>query len=299
MKSFLSTEWTGSALDTAMVKCAVLRDATPQGLAAFAGAGQAEQQLVSTLLGSTLLMRDMLVAGGPAAGNYGQAMQILTNIFKASTVLPNVPTPPAGGPWDDRNQTTMLRRLALGTALGHANTITYRWPPTPNDTIVDPAKRYLHYEKHYLQGDLDPQMEVLTAFELRWTTNADAVDSDIQWMRETMRNFRPENIARTDKWRYSESVHTDVACERIGLTHPFVATTPCPPGRCKPCTDRGLSSLRFVRSIMRMILQYLTPFRLSQMVTLHATRCPASAPATTGRSQRREACAARGRSSGG
>jgi hypothetical protein len=63
----LPDTFTAPGLDADMVTCAVLTDATPLGLAEFAVQGQAEEDLVSLLLNDTLLMRDMLVAGGPAS----------------------------------------------------------------------------------------------------------------------------------------------------------------------------------------------------------------------------------------
>ena len=44
---------------------------------------------------------------------------------------------------------------------------------------VDPIARYMYYEDAYLAGDLDPAFEVLTAFEMRLTTNAPAAHSDL------------------------------------------------------------------------------------------------------------------------
>jgi len=211
VQAFMATPWTGGSLDAAMVKCAVLSGASPLGLARFASTGHAQTSAVQSLLNDTLLMRDMLVAGGAAGGEYGQAALILEGIYNASTVLPGVPLPPAGGLWDDRNQSTMLHRLALGTALGHAVPIKFRYLINPNDTTIDPIARYLHYEKYYLAGDMDPALEVLTAFECSWTTNCRAPDGDLLWLRSTMQNFRPEHVAMDYTWRYAEAVHTDVA----------------------------------------------------------------------------------------
>eukprot|EP00947_MAST-08B_sp_MAST-8B-sp1_P005620 g5620.t1 len=69
-----------AGLDAQMVQCAVLSQATPAGLAAFAARGQGEAELIERLLEDTLLMRDMLVAGGAAGGQYGRAMQIYDEI---------------------------------------------------------------------------------------------------------------------------------------------------------------------------------------------------------------------------
>lgn len=136
-------------------------------------------------------MRDMLLAGGASGGMYGEAMSIYTNLIKASAVLSPAatvattttttitittlsPTSTVAVPWDDRtqNKTAILRRLALGTAVEHAVSLTPQmkqlitppWGPTsdPNATTIDPIERYLHYEAAYLAGDLDPGFEVLT-----------------------------------------------------------------------------------------------------------------------------------------
>ena len=61
------------------------------------------------------------------------------------------------------------------------------------DTLIDPVARYLHYERAYLAGDLDPAFEVLTAFELRHVTSSPALDSELAWLRETLGNTRPDH----------------------------------------------------------------------------------------------------------
>ena len=76
-------------LDADLVLCAVLSDATPSSLAAFAGKPDSpENHLIEVLLKDPLLMREMLVAGGASLGMYAPAMQIYADITKASTVLP-------------------------------------------------------------------------------------------------------------------------------------------------------------------------------------------------------------------
>jgi hypothetical protein len=126
-----------------MVLCAVLVDATPLGLAEFAVQGPRQEALIGSLLNDTALMRDMLVAGGPEGGQYGPAMDIFTAINASASRAP-WPLPPQGAPWDDRNQTTVLRRLALGTALAHATPIGVAFG---SNLTVDPLSRYLHYQR--------------------------------------------------------------------------------------------------------------------------------------------------------
>ena len=75
-------------------------------------------------------------------------------------------------PWDDRSQTkeSVLHRAAIATACEHAVPINIRftqtstppWGPRsdPAVHVIDPVARYMHYEKAYLAGDLDPAFEV-------------------------------------------------------------------------------------------------------------------------------------------
>jgi hypothetical protein len=227
-------------LDANLVLCAVLVEATPAGLANYSGEGEGKEAIVDALLANTMLMRDMLVAGGATTGGrsgmepgvpraYGQAAEIYMNITRASRVLSAVSRPMVAdsAPWDDRSQTkeAVLHRLAVATAVEHAVPVNKRftqsvrppWGPSsdPNVTTVDPIARYLHYETAYLAGDLDPAFEVTTAFEMRHTINADADDGDLSWMRETMAIYDPAYIAMNYSvgrdWRYAESVHHDVA----------------------------------------------------------------------------------------
>lgn len=136
--SFSSPE----GLDANMVKCALLSQATPTALAMFAATGATEEALVSQLLNDTMLMRDMLVAGGAFSSEdnkgrggplqYGPAMAIWVKLQQASPKLAaSVAAAAAAAPtdsfWDDRSQTTILKRLALATALAHAVPIHHKY----------------------------------------------------------------------------------------------------------------------------------------------------------------------------
>jgi hypothetical protein len=143
-------------------------------------------------------MKDMLEAGGAMVGNYGPAMQIYTAIQQASP----------------RARSGILQRLALGTALRHASPIKQRNAVTETNapTVVDPVKRYLHYEKAYLDRELDPAFNNMTAWECRMIVNSEAPDHILAWGREMLRNYRPDHITTPDYgWRYSGAVRTDVA----------------------------------------------------------------------------------------
>jgi hypothetical protein len=184
-------------LDAQLVKCAVLANATPQGLALFAQQGKEQEALIDALLADQALMKEMLVAGGANQGRYGQAMAIYTAIRKAS----------------QQAATGLFQRLALAVSLEHAVPIAQSNPSDQTDApaTVDPVKRYQHFEKACLDGELDPVFKGLTAWELRNAVNGDETDEALAWGREMLRNYRPDHILNPDfGWRYSGAVRTDV-----------------------------------------------------------------------------------------
>ena len=171
---------TSDKLDAQLVKLVVLAEATPRGLAEFAQQGNEQKALVEKLLADADLMKQMVVAGGANGGKYGQAMQIFTAIQKAS--------PPAK---DD-----ILQRFALGTSLEHAVPVGQRNPDAMTDapTTVDPVKRYLHFEKAFLAGELDPGFKELSTWDCRFIGNGDEPDEMLAWGREMLRNYHPDHI---------------------------------------------------------------------------------------------------------
>ena len=185
------------ALDAKLAKCAVLLEATPRGLAEFAQQGKEQAALVDLLLANAEMMKRMLVADGASEGKYGQAIQIYSKIRKAS----------------DKSSSGVLERLALATALEHAVPIKQDNPKalTNAPATVDPLKRYLHYEKAFLNRELDPAFENLTVWELRFVVSAPESDEALTWGREMLRNYRPDHIRTLDEcWRYANVVNTDV-----------------------------------------------------------------------------------------
>jgi hypothetical protein len=184
-------------LDAKLVKYVVLAQATPRGLAEFAQQGKEQEALVEKLLGDDALMKQMVVADGASGGKYGQAMKIYTDIQKAS--------PKANG--------GTLQRLALAVGLEHAVPVAQSNPQAQTDApaTVDPVKRYLHFEKAFLDGELDPAFKDLTVWEYRNAVNGNEPDWTLAWGREMLRNYRPDHIATSDyRWRYVEAVKTEV-----------------------------------------------------------------------------------------
>ena len=184
-------------LDAKLVKCTVLAAATPNGLAAFAQQGREQEALVDKLLADEKLMQEMLVAGGASSGKYGRAMQIFAAIRQAS------PKASEG----------MLHRLALATSLEHATPIkqSNAADQTNAPVTVDPVKRYQHYEKAYLAGELDPAFKSFSAWEYRMVVECDAPDQILAWGREMLQTYRPDHITNSNYgWRYSAAVKTEV-----------------------------------------------------------------------------------------
>ena len=76
---------------------------------------------------------------------------------------------------------------------------------------MDPVKRYQHYEKAFLDGELDTAFKDLTVWEHRLVVDCDAPDQTLVWGREALRNYRPDHIYNADYgWRYSAAVRTEV-----------------------------------------------------------------------------------------
>ncbi len=193
LEKFLASD----KLDPQLVKYVVLAEATPRGLAEFAQQGKEQEALVEKLLVDDALMKQMLIADGTKGGKYGQAMKIYTDIQKASA----------------KARDGVLQRLALGISSEHAVPVEQTNPADQPDApaTVDPVKRYLHFEKAYLDGELDPGFKDLTVWEYRNVVNGDESDSTLAWGRQMLRNYRPDHISTSDyRWRYVAAVKTDV-----------------------------------------------------------------------------------------
>jgi hypothetical protein len=193
LDAFLSVD----KLDAQLVKYVVISDATPRGLATFAQQGAEEKKLIETLLTDVPLMTQMVVADGAQGGKYDHAMQIYSDIQKASP----------------KAKDGILQRLALAISLEHAVPIAQRNPKVKTDApqIIDPLKRYFHYEKAYLGGELDPAFKDLSVWDYRMVVMGNEPDDILLWGREMLRNYRPDHISTSDyRWRYMAAVNTDI-----------------------------------------------------------------------------------------
>ena len=202
LDAFLASD----ALDNKFAKYVVLLEATPRGLAEFSQQSIEHAALVEQMLGDSELMVQMLVADGASAkregrglgpAQYGPAMKIYFDIHQSS----------------EKASKGILQRLALAISLEHAVPIVQVNPAARTDApkTVDPVKRYRHFEKAYLNGELDPAFEQLSTWELRMVVNGDEPDETLAWGRTMLRNFRPDHIANSDfGWRYVSIVASDV-----------------------------------------------------------------------------------------
>jgi formylglycine-generating enzyme required for sulfatase activity len=202
VKAFLASD----SLDAKLVKYVVLRQATPEGLAQFASQGNQEAALIDQLLGNTDLMKQILVADGAkrkregrsyGPAQYGPTMKIYTVIRKVS----------------DKASEGVLQRLALAIALEHAIPVSRQNPKALTDgpEFIDPARRYLHYEKAYLAGELDSNFKGLNTWDLRMVVDGREPDETLAWGRQTLRNFRPDHVYQPNhSWRYVGIVSSDV-----------------------------------------------------------------------------------------
>lgn len=148
----------GSALDARLIKCAVLAQATPRGLAEFVQQGAAERKLIDGLLGDPELMRRMLYAGGAKAGRYGKAMQIYRAIQARSEAA---------------REDGVLNRLAIAICLELAA------PDLTNHWMVDPVKRFDFFAESYLGKELDPHFEKHSIWLLRQVVKDPSTEADM------------------------------------------------------------------------------------------------------------------------
>jgi len=193
LKKFLASD----KLDAQLVKYVVLAGGTPRGLAEFAQQGKQQEALIEKLQADSDLMKQMVVANGAMGGKYGEAMNIYTGIQKASA----------------KAKSGVLQRLALGISLELAVPIAQRNPTGQTDgpATVDPVKRYQHYEKAFLGGELDAGFKGLSVWEYRNVVNGREPDWTLAWGREMLRNYRPDEISTSNyRWRYVKAVKTEV-----------------------------------------------------------------------------------------
>lgn len=202
-------------LDGKLAKYTIITAATPRGLAEFAEKNPANEKLIQELLSNEALMLQMLVADGPESGKYGEAMKIYTDIQKASA----------------KAKDGIFQKLALAVSLGHAVPIEKRANTgvdskegdeqvagNGSTNKIDPMKRYLSYEKWYVDGELDPGFKDLCVWNMAMAVNASDPDEVLAWGREMLNNLRPDCISNNG----DTSIYVDVVDKEIAYTSAMV-----------------------------------------------------------------------------
>lgn len=209
--SDLDSSLSSDALDSKLMRIAVLTHGTPRGLAEFAQQGPGFKKQLDDFLADEELMRQVLEAGGANGGEYGEMMVVYNRILKASEHA--------------RKRGTIFQRLALGMA------IQMPFPDAPNGYDkngihgiiyrtrgnVDQVKRYLHFEQAHLNKELDPLFHTLNTWHCRFIGNGQYDEDDMAWFRKMLRTYRPDHIRMEDyAWRYIRMIKSDV---------PYTSTT--------------------------------------------------------------------------
>lgn len=176
-----------------MAKFALLSHATPNRLAGFAQQGDEEKALIDKLLNDDNLVVQAMTMGGASGGNYGQAMRNYAAIQKAS----------------ERSHEGFFQVWALAASLQYTDE-TYVYPDAPAADSL--AKYYLNYLKAYDDGVLDPAFSQLggTGWDYRFVFPDSYTLEDIDWIRNVIRNYRPDLTRLKYDWRYCRIVRTDV-----------------------------------------------------------------------------------------
>ena len=186
----------GNEMIDALMICAILKHATPKGLADFCQESDYNTKIVQELLDSSPeIMKKMLINGGANGGNYGRAFSIYKHLL--TTIDP-----------DDKVYGPCHERLAMAVALEYAKPIEGFDTP---DVFVNPFARFEHYVRAHKAGELDPAFSYFSTWEYRHVVNCNATEGQLQWARDYLKRYRPDQIVMPDvAWRYAVSVRTDV-----------------------------------------------------------------------------------------
>jgi hypothetical protein len=180
--------------DADLITYVTLVTVGPKKWAEWCARGETETALLMSVLRDPGTLRRFHAAGGgPRDNNWLAAVEAHSKLGSSAGL--------------EKDRHPVLRRLALAVALELAGVLPVRIV----ECELDPLERYLHYEKAYLDGELDPVFERLCAWELRMAIDSDASHSELRWARACLRNYRPDHVLTDDpQWRYCRIVRTDV-----------------------------------------------------------------------------------------
>lgn len=194
-----------NTLDEKLARYMILSEATPRFLAEFAQQGPEKEALIDRLLSDEDLMLQMLVADGPCWEKYGPAMEIYTAIQKASP----------------KAKEGVLQKLAMAVSLVHSVPMKQTNAIAIQDKApqyVEPVKRYLSYEKWYLNGELDKTFKDHSVWNLKMVVDSQHPDEMFVWCRKMLGNLRPDHIPDNgDTSRYVNVVDTEITYSSKGV----------------------------------------------------------------------------------
>jgi hypothetical protein len=187
-------------LQVSLMKCAILYQAGPKELAKFCQ--EEDPTLIPELLESESIMKEMLVNGGAAKGNWGRAYKIYKEVI--------------GLVDEDDEFAACHKRLAMAVALEHANPVEVF---DSNGVFVDPVQRFIHYVEAQLRGELDPAFPYFSTWEYRYVVDSNADDEQLQWGRDHLKRYRPDQVTMgSPQWRYAMAVKSDVGYRQAAWT---------------------------------------------------------------------------------
>ena len=174
-------------IEEKLVKGAIIAQATPEKLAAFAAQSKANEKLIKRLFGDAELMKDMLLHGGAVKYDYGNAIRIFVECMgglsskkkKTKTSSGNCSSSSS----DDHKWTQVNHKIALACALELASPIYEFDSMVP----IDPVARFHHFVDAHKAGELDPSFPFFTVWEMRQIINCDAPNDQMTWCRKMVR----------------------------------------------------------------------------------------------------------------
>ena len=168
-----------------LVKGAIIAQAGPERLAEFASKGKENKKLLKRLFGDTQLMKEMLLHGGAAKYEYGEAIRIFVECMEVSKKKSGKKKRDVedGEDFEDDEWSKIHRKIALACSLELAS------PMYEFDTSIkiDPVARYQHFVEAHKAGELDPAFPFFSIWEMRQIVNCDAPNDQMKWCRQMVR----------------------------------------------------------------------------------------------------------------
>lgn len=168
-----------------LVKSAIIAQSTPQRLADFASKSKRNKKLLKRLFGDTQLMKEMLLHGGAAKYEYGEAIRIFVDCMEIHKGPKKKPAGEAEDyvdeeDFEDDEWSKVHRKIALACALELASPVR----EFDTATNIDPVARYKHFVEAHKAGELDPAFPYFSIWEMRQIVNCDAPNDQMTWCRK-------------------------------------------------------------------------------------------------------------------